>query len=329
MLVAAFNHACLDDLGHIGTDEAAARLSLVARCAEVIRRGRGGLPIRISRHFGSTEVGSGERFVSWANRQGRDARIADALQLLLNALQGPFVSDLDVSGTEPVEILPAIDGLSRSDLFELLMLLLHHGLTTGARLWLLSLPPDAGVSSPEYVARRAPTSEARLQNLRSLGEVEQADRALAAADVGTHADVLATIEGRFPRIVLLAKAHRGLRQFVPDCTPALLRDTFEAFEVFGSKIDAGEPEDDARRAFKVTCTVEMSHESRKTLAQPSLRTLREAKVEGRTEVFSLHAKPGYSMRVYVFPRKETHPDEPARVWTRIYVGYCGKHLRTD
>lgn len=326
-LTAAFNHACLEDLGHIAPEAAAARLVQVARCAEVIRRGRAGLPIRVSRDLPQTRVGGSERFDVWANRNRSYGRFTDALTLLLGALSGPFVSDLDVSGPEPVSTQPALDDL-RGDLFELIWLLLHHGLSTQNSLWLLSLPPDGGLSAPEYVGRAA-AAVACLQNLRSFPEVDAADRSLAAAQIGTYTAVLASIEGRFPRIVVLDKAHRGIGQFTPDCSVDVLRAMFEAFDAFGARLDAGGSEEEAMREFKLASTVEISHESRKALATPSLRVLREARVEGGTEAFSLHAKPGYSMRVYIHCRKEPHPTAPGRSWTRIYVGYCGKHLRTE
>jgi len=326
-VVAAFNHACLEDVGRLPHDLVVQRFRLIAACSEVIRRGRAGLPIRVSRDLGATSVGGSERFDAWANRNRHHAALTDPLTLLLSALSGPFVSDLDLSGPEPEATEPAIDDL-RSDLFELLLLLLQHGLAVEVGLWLLSVPPDGGVSAPQYLGRRE-SREARLVNLRCLAEVEAADKALVDAEGLSHAAVLDGVESRFPRIVVTEKARRGLRQYTPDCPPTLFRATIETLDRLGAWLDEGRPEDEALRQYKLACTVEVSHESKKTMATPSLRALREVRIAGKTEEFSLHAKPGCSARVYILCRKEPHPTSARATWTRVYVGHCGKHLPTE
>ncbi|PGW26861.1 hypothetical protein [Bacillus cereus] len=183
----------------------------------------------------------------------------------------------------------------------------------------MSMKDESFLLENKYIVNNS-AREVNVQNFLGLDALGRYFE--GAKQPASISEVFELIESEFPNIIILESAKKGARkhnfqnqfQAVYDSIVAL-----DQVELPG--LLDGYVSEERKQIYYETVGYEISEESTKTMQMRSCVSEREFRIPDKgTEIFEWHIKIGRFTRIhYYIDRSER----------KVYIGHCGKHLRTS
>ncbi|MED4454875.1 hypothetical protein [Metabacillus fastidiosus] len=240
-----------------------------------------------------------------------DMQKYDAIKPFLMAAMGngPHFNEIDVE--ERLSIIPHIQSGTSSER------ILYTCLNNEQSL-VMSLINEPLLVESNYKVQNSSNS-IEVKNI--MGENSLISYFRSSISFKTIDEVFERIEELRPNIIILDSAKKSAKMHHFQGKYDAVFDTLLALEDIELGLMADGVNDEIRKVeFYKYCGFDISGESTKTMQKSSCVRLREFVIPGRgKEVFEWHAKIGVKTRIHYYIDLESR---------NVYIGHCGKHLKT-